>query len=84
MAQNKRIIIWSKKACPNCEEVKNYLSEAGYKYTSIDVENKDYLRDVLETKYGIRHVPVIEVGSEQVYEAIWEKDFEKLKILINK
>ncbi len=32
-------------------------------FENISVDGNDTLRDVLEVKYGIRHVPVVEVGT---------------------
>ncbi|MEH7487192.1 glutaredoxin family protein, partial [Priestia megaterium] len=51
-----KILLWNRKGCHHCEELKAYFHEKGYQYESIDVEGKDYLRDLLEFKYGIRHV----------------------------
>lgn len=46
------------------------------------MQGNDVLRDVLEAKYGIRHVPVIEVGGDGKYEALLEPDLEKLAELL--
>ncbi|MNP71232.1 hypothetical protein D3C76_1675900 [compost metagenome] len=46
------------------------------------MQGNDVLRDVLEAKYGIRHVPVIEVGGDGKFEALLEPDLEKLAELL--
>lgn len=41
----------------------------------------DELRDVLQTKYGIRHVPVVEIGSgdSRVYQAVTRVGIEHVE-----
>lgn len=51
-------------------------------FENIEVQGNDVLRDVLEAKYGIRHVPVIEVGGDGKFEALLEPDLEKLAELL--
>ncbi|ALS21784.1 MULTISPECIES: glutaredoxin family protein [Paenibacillus] len=82
MAENVKLVLWSREGCQACQEAKAYLKEKGYVYSNVDVGGKDYLRDVLEVKYGIRHVPVIEVGRNQTYEAIVDSDFNRLEALL--
>ncbi|WP_028984070.1 glutaredoxin family protein [Sporolactobacillus terrae] len=81
MNPQRSIIIWSKQACPYCLRTKNYLTEKHLNFVSIDVTNHDDLRDVLEMKYGIRHVPVIEIGLDQphTYEAVTSIDLADLE-----
>ncbi len=81
---SSKVILWGRKGCQHCEEIKSYLEEKNYLYKLIDVEGKDYLRDVLEAKYNIRHVPVIEIGTEGLFQAVLEKDFEQIEQLIEK
>lgn len=82
MANQKKVVLWSRKGCHYCSEVKAFLEENHYEYENIDVEGKDVLRDVLEVKYGIRHVPVVEVGSQGSYKAVLEGDLNRLKELL--
>ncbi len=43
--------------------------------------HNDAFRDILDTKYGVRYVPVIEIGSSEngVYKAVTEIGLEHLK-----
>jgi glutaredoxin len=82
MADQKKIILWSREGCSHCVVVKNYLAEKGVPYTNFDVTDRDYLRDILETKYGARSVPVVEIGGNLSYEAILGTDVEKLEKLL--
>ncbi|MCM3397620.1 glutaredoxin [Oceanobacillus profundus] len=66
------VVVWSKQGCSYCAEVKQYLNEKGITYKDIDVTDHDDRRDILEVKYGVRHVPVVEIGQENQYEAITE------------
>lgn len=64
------VVVWAKEGCRYCEEVKQFLEEKGIRYQTVDVTNHDKLRDILEIKYGIRHVPIVEIGRGDVYEGI--------------
>ncbi|MFE0506633.1 glutaredoxin family protein [Peribacillus butanolivorans] len=66
------VVVWSKQGCHYCEEVKQYLKEKDIAYHTVDVTNHDERRDILEIKYGVRHVPVIEIGRGNVYESVTE------------
>lgn len=80
--QGQHIILWSKTGCHFCGEIKNYLELNNHHYTNLEVAGNDGLRDVLEAKYGIRHVPVIEVGRNGTYTAFLETDLEGLAQLL--
>lgn len=80
MADVRKVVVWSKEGCRFCQEVKNYLSERQIDFEDINVTNNDSLRDVLEVKYGIRHVPVVEIQRENnVYDAVTEVGIVHLK-----
>ncbi|WP_126429552.1 glutaredoxin family protein [Brevibacillus marinus] len=82
MAEKAKVVLWYKPGCHYCAEVKAFLEARNYPYEGINVEGKDYLRDVLEIKYGVRHVPVIEVGGDGKYEAILDWDLARLEALL--
>ncbi|MCG7344967.1 glutaredoxin family protein [Sporosarcina sp. ACRSL] len=79
MTKTLNIIVWSKKGCHYCEEVKQYLEGKGFDYKSVDVTEHDDRRDILEIKYGVRHVPVIELGQGNVYKGVTEVGLEFLE-----
>ncbi|WP_419960005.1 glutaredoxin family protein [Psychrobacillus sp. BM2] len=79
MAQHISVVVWSKEGCSYCNEVKEYLSEQNIAYKTVDVTNHDEYRDILDVKYGVRHVPVVEIGKNNVYEGITEVGLEHLK-----
>lgn len=79
MAKNIAVIVWSKQGCSYCDEVKTYLQQQGISYKTVDVTHNDAFRDILETKYGVRYVPVVEIGSNGVFKAITEVGLEHLK-----
>ncbi|MFJ7969857.1 glutaredoxin family protein [Psychrobacillus sp. NPDC096389] len=79
MSQNLSVVVWSKQGCSYCNEVKEYLTEQNIDYKTVDVTNHDEFRDILDTKYGIRHVPVVEIGEGNVYRAVTEVGLEHLK-----
>lgn len=79
---DKKLVLWNRAGCEACQQLKAKFAEQGISYISIDVEGKDVLRDVLEAKYGIRHVPVAEIGYEGRYEAVTDGSFEKIYELL--
>ncbi|MCP1186373.1 MAG: glutaredoxin family protein [Paenibacillus sp.] len=81
-SSTKKVVLWSKTGCHFCGEVKAFLTERNQPFENIEVQGNDVLRDVLEAKYGIRHVPVIEVGGDGKFEALLEPDLEKLAELL--
>lgn len=72
MSHNLSVVVWSKNGCHYCSEVKKYLEDKNIQYQSIDITDHDEFRDVLEVKYGVRHVPVVEIGNGHVYEGVTE------------
>lgn len=79
MAQNLSIVVWAKDGCSYCKEVKDYLTEQQQDFQIVDVTNNDELRDILEKKYGVRHVPVVEIGIGNHYQAVTEIGIEHLQ-----
>lgn len=79
---NKKLILWNRAGCGACQQLKAQLADSRIDYVSIDVEGKEELRDVLEAKYGIRHVPVAEIGDGERYEAVTDGSFEKIQALL--
>lgn len=79
MTQQLSIIVWAKDGCSYCAEVKEYLQQQNLPYSTIDVTNHDDYRDILETKYNVRHVPVVEIGYAQQYIGVTEVGLEHLQ-----
>lgn len=74
-----QIIVWSKEGCSYCEEVKTYLQQKQIDYRVVDVTNNDSYRDILDIKYGIRYVPVVEIGQNNTYVGVTELGIEYLE-----
>lgn len=72
MGEALNVVVWSKQGCHYCEEVKQYLKEKDIDYQTVDVTDHDERRDILEIKYGVRYVPIIEIGRGNVYESVTE------------
>ncbi|MFD0829385.1 glutaredoxin family protein [Neobacillus sp. M.A.Huq-85] len=84
MGKELSVVVWAKEGCYYCGEVKQYLQDKGIKYKTIDVTNHDERRDILEIKYGVRHVPVVEVGQNEVYEGVTKVGIEHLEKVLEK
>lgn len=74
-----QVIVWSKDGCSYCEEVKTYLQQKQIDYRVVDVTNNDSYRDILDIKYGIRYVPVVEIGQNNSYVGVTELGIEQLE-----
>ncbi|MFJ8071382.1 glutaredoxin family protein [Peribacillus sp. NPDC096447] len=72
MGEALNVVVWSKQGCHYCEEVKQYLKEKDIAYQTVDVTDHDERREILEIKYGVRYVPIIEIGRGNVYESVTE------------
>ncbi|MFJ8234867.1 glutaredoxin family protein [Ureibacillus sp. NPDC094379] len=79
MSANLDIIVWSKQGCSYCAEVKGYLEQEGIPYKTVDVTEHDEFRDILEVKYGVRYVPVVEIGLNNTYQGVTELGIEHLQ-----
>lgn len=79
MSKEVSVVVWSKEGCHYCTEVKNYLKERAIPYKTVDVTNHDEYRDILDIKYGVRHVPVVEIGQGEVYKGVTEVGIEYLE-----
>ncbi|MCZ2260156.1 glutaredoxin family protein [Sporosarcina sp. G11-34] len=84
MSKELSVVVWSKEGCSYCEEVKEYLTEQNIAYQTVDVTNHDEFRDILDVKYGIRHVPVVEIGKGEVYKGVTEVGLEHVKAVLEK
>jgi glutaredoxin len=84
MGKEFSVVVWSKEGCHYCGEVKQYLQEQGIKYETIDVTHHDERRDILEVKYGVRHVPVVEIGQGEVYEGVTKVGIDHLEKVLEK
>lgn len=79
MTNQKSIVVWSKEGCSYCDEVKNYLQQHQLPFQVVDVTTQDAFRDVLNIKYGVRHVPVVEIGGGQQYIGVTDVGIEHLE-----
>ncbi len=79
MGKELSVVVWAKEGCHYCAEVKQYLEENQIPYKIVDVTNHDERRDILEIKYDVRHVPVVEIGQGGVYQGVTEVGIEHLE-----
>lgn len=84
MEEALSVVVWSKQGCHYCEEVKQYLKEKEIAYQTVDVTNHDERRDILEIKYGVRYVPIIEIGRGNVYESVTEMGIPYLEEVLER
>ncbi|WP_026576211.1 glutaredoxin family protein [Bacillus sp. UNC438CL73TsuS30] len=84
MGKELSVVVWAKEGCHYCGEVKQYLQDKGIKYETVDVTHHDERRDILKIKYGVRHVPVVEIGQGDVYEGVTKVGIEHLEKVLEK
>jgi glutaredoxin 3 len=72
------IIVYSKKVCPNCVQVKQMLESKGVKYIEVDIETNAAGRDVL-VELGLRSVPQVFHGEQLIGDLAKTKTWLELK-----
>lgn len=72
------IIVYSKKVCPNCVQVKQLLESKGVKYAEVDIETNAAGRDVL-VQNGLRSVPQVFHGEQLIGDLAKTKTWLELK-----
>ena len=73
------VLLWAKDGCSYCQVVKDFFAEKQIEYKVIDITEHDDRRDILEEKYGVRYVPVIEIGKDGNYTGVTELGLEALE-----
>jgi len=63
---NINITMYTKANCPNCETAKMVLSKLGLKYTDVDVELGDRLKNLLREFPDARQMPQIFFNDQRV------------------
>ena len=73
------ITIYTTKICPYCIMAKRLLGLKGAKYTEINVDEKDYLREEMMAKTKRRTVPQIYIGDLHVggYDELYALERQK-------
>jgi glutaredoxin 3 len=73
------IIIYTTKICPYCIMAKRLLDMKGAKYTEINVDQEDGLREALMAKTKRRTVPQIYIGDLHVggYDELYALERQK-------
>ena len=79
MSKSLDIIVWSKQGCSYCAEVKDYLEKEGLPYKTVDITEHEEFRDILDIKYGVRYVPVVEIGNNHTFKGVTELGVEHLQ-----
>ena len=78
------ILIYTTRICPYCIMAKKLLDRKGAKYTEINVDEKDGLREEMMAKTKRRTVPQIYIGDlhvggfEELYALEQEKKLDSL------
>ncbi|MEN9604952.1 MAG: hypothetical protein RJB39_637 [Candidatus Parcubacteria bacterium] len=63
---SKKITVYSTENCKYCHLVKEYLTEKGFAYTSVDVGKDAEARKVAVEKSGQLGVPVVDIDNNIV------------------
>lgn len=57
------IVLWAKEGCHYCQTLKEYFAKEKLAYRVVDVTHQDAFRSILQTKYGVSYVPVVEIAK---------------------
>jgi glutaredoxin 3 len=74
-----QIVIYTTKICPYCIMAKRLLDRKGAKYTEINIDEKDGLREEMMAKTKRRTVPQIYIGDFHVggFDELYALDQQK-------
>jgi len=59
-----KIVVYTTKTCPACQEVKRWLRKCGLRYSEVDLENTDNQADLIVRYGNVLRVPVLEVDGK--------------------
>lgn len=57
------IVLWAKEGCHYCQTLKEYFAKEKLAYRVVDVTHQDAFRSILQTKYDVGYVPVVEIAK---------------------
>tara|TARA_R100001082_G_C4319418_1_gene140432 strand:+ start:288 stop:692 length:405 start_codon:yes stop_codon:yes gene_type:complete len=60
----EKIIIYTSKTCPYCEQVKTVLKENSIKFTEIDIIEYKKVWNIIKNLSGVPSVPTIKLGDD--------------------
>ncbi len=63
----KKITVFTKHGCIQCEMTKNVLSNEGVEFNSINVEEDEQALDYVKNELGLTSMPVVEVEGEEPF-----------------
>ena len=58
------IIVYMLPVCPNCEEIKGKMRNAGIEFQTRDLEEWDNYSDLLLAQVTFTEAPIIRIGNE--------------------
>lgn len=80
----KKVTVYSKYHCGNCENVKRWLKWANVPYTEINVEENSEALSYVKDDLGYQAMPVIEVtgddGTKYDFQGFNSEELAKLKL----
>lgn len=64
MTKEHKIMVYSTTTCPYCVQLKNYLTEQGFKYTEYNVQKDHKKAEEMIEKSGQMGVPVADIDGQ--------------------
>ncbi|TAJ44935.1 glutaredoxin family protein [Methanofollis fontis] len=64
MADQTHFIVYTLEFCPNCELLKEYLKEKGYRYEEADMSSAESLTEMRMNGVFVNEAPVLRWGDD--------------------
>jgi len=64
MSKKSQLIIYTLEYCPNCDSLKGFLTQGGYKYTERDLSTAESLTELRINGVFVKEAPVLQKDSD--------------------
>ena len=64
MPKKLQLIVYTLEYCPNCENLKGFLTKSGYKYFERDLSNAESLTELRMNGIFVNEAPVLQKDSD--------------------
>lgn len=75
----KKVMVYTKNGCPQCEMTKRFLTGEEIEFTSINIEEDEKALEYVKHTLGLTAMPVVVVEGEEPFTGFRPDKLEELK-----
>jgi glutaredoxin-like protein NrdH len=75
----KKVTVYTKYGCPQCDMTKRVLDEEGIKYTAINVQDDEKAMEYVKNVLGLTSMPVVVVEGEEPFTGFRPDKLQEIK-----